>query len=221
MICGRLESCSTKRLPGACRLKGALALRSARPSCAKSRTRSALQYRPGCGRLFNAAWPRNRISAINARVKFRPLWKPFSLAQSFPPIPAPIAEPPATTMFHSVRHAHVRKGDFLLLVGTTKGAFILRSNAQRSRWEVGGPYFHGHSVYAMAYDGRGGQHRIWASTAELLGNPSAIQRRFRQELDQSAAGAHSISLRYRRFLEKHLADQRSAGPRNRTCSIAA
>jgi serine/threonine protein kinase len=73
------------------------------------------------------------------------------------------------TMLHSVRHAQVRKGDFLLLVGTTKGAFILRSNAQRSRWEVGGPYFHGHNVYAMAYDGRAGQHRIWASTQSYWG----------------------------------------------------
>src|SRR6201987_5484681 len=77
--------------------------------------------------------------------------------------------PPKTTMLHSVRHAHVRKGDFLLLVGTTKGAFILRSNSRRSRWEVGGPYFHGHNVYAMAYDGRGGQHRIWASTQSFWG----------------------------------------------------
>jgi serine/threonine protein kinase len=76
---------------------------------------------------------------------------------------------PKTTAFHSVRHAQVRKGDFLLLVGTTKGAFLLRSNAQRSRWEIGGPYFHGHAVYSMAYDGRGGQHRIWASTASYWG----------------------------------------------------
>jgi serine/threonine protein kinase len=76
---------------------------------------------------------------------------------------------PRTTILHSVRHAQVRKGDFLLLVGTTKGAFILRSNAQRSRWEVGGPYFHGHNVYAMAYDGRAGQHRIWASTQNYWG----------------------------------------------------
>jgi serine/threonine protein kinase len=77
--------------------------------------------------------------------------------------------PPRTTVLHSVRHAHVRKGDFLLLVGTTKGAFILRSNPHRSRWEVGGPYFHGHSVFAIAYDGRGGQHRIWASTQSYWG----------------------------------------------------
>ena len=76
---------------------------------------------------------------------------------------------PRTTVLHSVRHVPVKKGDFLLLVGTTKGAFILRSNAQRTRWEVGGPYFHGHSVYAMAYDGRGGQHRIWASTQSYWG----------------------------------------------------
>src|SRR5579862_9441442 len=79
---------------------------------------------------------------------------------------APSADPgpPRTTILHSVRHAQVRKGDFLLLVGTTKGAFILRSNAQRTRWDVGGPYFHGHNVYSLAYDARDGRHRIWAST---------------------------------------------------------
>ena len=76
---------------------------------------------------------------------------------------------PRTTTFHSVQHAQVKKGDSLLLVGTTKGAFILRANAQRNRWEVGGPYFHGQSVYSMAYDPRGGQHRIWASTASYWG----------------------------------------------------
>src|SRR5579864_1070413 len=77
--------------------------------------------------------------------------------------------PPKTTMLHSIHHAPVKKGDFLLLVGTTKGAFILRSNAQRSRWEVGGPYFHGHNVYALAYDFRKGRHRIWASTQSYWG----------------------------------------------------
>lgn len=85
--------------------------------------------------------------------------------------PAPSADvgSPRTTMLHSVRHVRVRKGDFLLLVGTTKGAFILRSNRRRERWDVGGPYFHGHQVYAMAYDGRAGRHRIWASTQSYWG----------------------------------------------------
>jgi photosystem II stability/assembly factor-like uncharacterized protein len=68
-----------------------------------------------------------------------------------------------------VRHARVKKGDFLLLVGTTKGAFIFRSNAQRTRWELAGPYFHGHSVYALEFDGRAGQRRIWAATSSYWG----------------------------------------------------
>ena len=76
---------------------------------------------------------------------------------------------PATTVLQSVQHVQVKKGDLLLLVGTTKGAFILQSNAQRKRWKVGGPYFHGQAVYAMAYDGRVGQHRIWASTQSIWG----------------------------------------------------
>src|SRR5260370_14892410 len=67
---------------------------------------------------------------------------------------------PTTTVFHGVQNVQVRKQDFLLLVGTTKGAFLLQSNAQRKRWKVGGPYFHGQAVYAMTYDGRRGQHRI-------------------------------------------------------------
>ena len=76
---------------------------------------------------------------------------------------------PRTTILHNVRHIRVKKGDFLLLVGTTKGAFLLKSNRQRSKWEVGGPYFHGHSVYALAYDDRAGRHRIWASTQNYWG----------------------------------------------------
>jgi len=77
--------------------------------------------------------------------------------------------PVRTTAFRGVKHALVKRGDFLLLVGTTKGAFILRSNVQRKRWEIGGPYFHGHSIYAMAYDGRAGRHRIWVSTQNFWG----------------------------------------------------
>jgi len=83
--------------------------------------------------------------------------------------PAVDRNAPSTTVLHGVQHVQVKKGDFLLLVGTTKGAFLLQSNAQRQRWKVGGPYFHGQGVYAMAYDGRLGQHRIWASTQSIWG----------------------------------------------------
>lgn len=60
------------------------------------------------------------------------------------------------------RHVSPRSGDALLLVGTMKGAFVLRS-ADRRSWELGGPYFPGEPVYAMAYDSRAGRQRLWAS----------------------------------------------------------
>ncbi len=63
----------------------------------------------------------------------------------------------------TVRHASVKDGDVLLLVGTMKGAFVLRSNAARRKWDVGGPYFPGMAVYAMAYDQRASRRRVWAS----------------------------------------------------------
>jgi photosystem II stability/assembly factor-like uncharacterized protein len=61
-----------------------------------------------------------------------------------------------------IRHVTPGNGDVLLLVGTMKGAFLLRSDAARGSWEMGGPYFPGSAVYAMAWDGRNGRHRIWA-----------------------------------------------------------
>jgi photosystem II stability/assembly factor-like uncharacterized protein len=61
-----------------------------------------------------------------------------------------------------VKHVQPNKGDVLLLIGTMKGAFILRAGADRQRWDVGGPYFPGSAVYAMAYDSRAGRQRIWA-----------------------------------------------------------
>jgi hypothetical protein len=54
-------------------------------------------------------------------------------------------------------------GDVLLMVGTTKGAFLLRSDAARREWRMDGPHFPGESVYAMAFDGRAGRRRILAA----------------------------------------------------------
>ncbi len=70
----------------------------------------------------------------------------------------------------AVRQLAVKDGDVLLLVGTMKGAFLFRSGAARTRWEVGGPYFPGQAVYALAYDGRDGRRRLWAgNTSEHWG----------------------------------------------------
>jgi photosystem II stability/assembly factor-like uncharacterized protein len=59
-------------------------------------------------------------------------------------------------------HITPRNGDVLVLVGTMKGAFIFRSDKARGTWEMGGPYFAGSAVYALAYDGRAGRNRLWA-----------------------------------------------------------
>jgi hypothetical protein len=62
---------------------------------------------------------------------------------------------------------HPANGDVLLLVGTMKGLFLLRSGPSRGRWDVAGPFFPGASVYAAAYDERGARHRIWAGPSSL------------------------------------------------------
>ena len=76
---------------------------------------------------------------------------------------------PTTTVLRGMRHLAVKNGDVLLLVGTTKGAFLLRSNPARSRWDVAGPYFHGSAIYALNYDPRQGRHRLWAATSTFWG----------------------------------------------------
>jgi len=99
---------------------------------------------------------------------------------------------PATTMLHNVRHISVKRGDFLLLVGTIKGAFLIRSNRQRRRWEVGGPYFHGNAVYTMAYDARAGRRRIWASTQSFWGT----QLRSSDDFGRSWTNPQEASIRF-------------------------
>jgi serine/threonine protein kinase/photosystem II stability/assembly factor-like uncharacterized protein len=83
--------------------------------------------------------------------------------------PASEAPGPQTTVQRGIRHLAIKNGDVLLLVGTTKGAFLLRSNRSRARWEVAGPYFHGQGIYSMAYDTRQGRHRLWLSTSSFWG----------------------------------------------------
>lgn len=63
----------------------------------------------------------------------------------------------------ATRQVPVNNGDVLLLVGTMKGLFVLRSpGGKRTSWDLGGPHFPGHNVYAVAYDSRDGRSRILA-----------------------------------------------------------
>ncbi len=63
----------------------------------------------------------------------------------------------------SPNQIEVKPGDNLLMVGTMKGGFVFRSNAQRQNWDEAGPYFPGRSVYAFDYDGRNGRTNLWAA----------------------------------------------------------
>ena len=54
--------------------------------------------------------------------------------------------------------------DALVLVGTAKGAWFYHADATRTEWRSSGPHFPGHSVYALAYDERGGRKRLLAAT---------------------------------------------------------
>ncbi|MFI5105647.1 MAG: WD40/YVTN/BNR-like repeat-containing protein [Terriglobales bacterium] len=64
----------------------------------------------------------------------------------------------------AVQQVSAKKGDVVLLVGTAKGLFLLRSDRARKRWNMGGPYSVGSPVYAAAFDGRQGRQRIWWAT---------------------------------------------------------
>ena len=53
-----------------------------------------------------------------------------------------------------------------LLVGTSKGLFILRSSAGRASWQLEGPHLAGRAIYSVAHDGRGQGQRVWAGAVE-------------------------------------------------------
>jgi photosystem II stability/assembly factor-like uncharacterized protein len=65
------------------------------------------------------------------------------------------------------RHIDPQEGDVLILVGTMKGAFLFRADRARGTWEMGGPYFPGSAVYALAFDGRAGRRRLWAGPQSM------------------------------------------------------
>jgi hypothetical protein len=54
--------------------------------------------------------------------------------------------------------------DTIVLVGTTKGLFTLRSGADRDRFELAGPLFPGEEVYATCIDDRSGTTRLFTGS---------------------------------------------------------
>jgi hypothetical protein len=62
-----------------------------------------------------------------------------------------------------------RDAGVVVLVGTTKGAFLVASDPARARWEVAGPYFPGQAVYALALDTRGRRRLLAAKSSMHFG----------------------------------------------------
>ena len=72
----------------------------------------------------------------------------------------------------SVRKGSSGKEEALLLVGTMKGAFVLRSDKSRRKWKIEGPHFRGEAVYALLHDTRAGHGRTFAATNSMHWGPT-------------------------------------------------
>src|SRR5258708_12535597 len=72
------------------------------------------------------------------------------------------------------RSARPAPGAVTLLVGTRKGAFLLKSDRARRRWTPGGPHFLGQVVNHVVLDPRDGKTLLCAARAGHLG-PTAFR----------------------------------------------
>lgn len=61
------------------------------------------------------------------------------------------------------------RGKVALLIGTRKGAFILKSDAARETWTTTGPMFFGHMVHHLVLDPRDGKTLLLAARTGHLG----------------------------------------------------
>jgi len=61
------------------------------------------------------------------------------------------------------------RGELTLLLGTVKGAFVLKAGAGRRRWELTGPHFLGSRVHDFQVDPRDGRTLLLCSTGGHLG----------------------------------------------------
>jgi photosystem II stability/assembly factor-like uncharacterized protein len=62
-----------------------------------------------------------------------------------------------------------------LMIGTSKGLFLARSDDDRRTWRVTGPEFAMTGVYAIAVDKRGDQPRLFASVSSSHFGPSLVR----------------------------------------------
>ena len=65
--------------------------------------------------------------------------------------------------------ARVRSGPVVLLVGTRKGVFLLRSDSERGHFELDGPHFLGHQAHHVVLDPSDGRALLATARAGHLG----------------------------------------------------
>lgn len=63
-------------------------------------------------------------------------------------------------------------GDVVVLVGTTKGLFVLTAAGDRDIWQQAGPWFPGEEIYAAALDCRNGRRRLLVGATSSHWGPS-------------------------------------------------
>lgn len=63
-------------------------------------------------------------------------------------------------------------GDVVVLVGTTKGLFVLAGGSDRDSWRQAGPWFPGEEIYAAALDCRNGRSRLLVGATSSHWGPS-------------------------------------------------
>jgi hypothetical protein len=86
-----------------------------------------------------------------------------------------------------------RSGSTVLMVGTTKGAFLFSSTDGTGPWQVDGPHFPGEEVYALCLDQRAGKARLWAAP----GNPFwGVSLRTSDDLGASWSAKDARSVRF-------------------------
>ncbi len=66
--------------------------------------------------------------------------------------------------------------EVILLVGTRKGAFVFRSNQDRSEWTLDGPHVAGSPIYCTAFDSRDNSSVYAASSNDWFGPAVYLSR---------------------------------------------
>jgi len=76
---------------------------------------------------------------------------------------------------------HITKGPLLLLIGTRKGAFVLRGDSRRKTWKLSNPIFLGHIIHHVVLDPRDRKTMLMAARTGHLG-PTVFRSTNRGEI---------------------------------------